>query len=100
MGEIKNLYKSVESKLGRVYQDGANRYNLRCTPLVLQPGQIVWMRNFRLSGAADYYAAKLVPKFVKCKVLRRLFTNVYELGNSDGRNVGTWHIKDIKTHRD
>lgn len=64
--------------------------------MILKQGQVVWKRNFTLSNVADYYASKLAPKFIMCRVKRRVSTNVYELLDINGRNLGTWHIKDLK----
>ncbi|KAJ8962417.1 hypothetical protein NQ317_009037 [Molorchus minor] len=88
----------VQERLRKTYGEVAQRYNrLRRRPVTLSIGQVVWKRNYTLSDAAEYYASKLAPKFIKCRVLKRLSTNVYELADfGTGRSLGTWHIKDIK----
>lgn len=97
--DMQKLFGQVKNRLQKTYGEVAERYNLRRRPLVLRVGQVVWKRNYTLSDAAEYYASKLAPKFIKCKVLRRLSTNVYELTEYEsGRSLGSWHIKDIKVN--
>lgn len=96
MESFREVFDVVKNRLNKAYESSANRYNLRRRPLVLSEGQVVWKRNYTLSNAANYYAAKLAPRFVKCRVGRRVSTNVYELTDMEGRALGTWHIKDLK----
>lgn len=95
--EFQSVFTEVKQRLQKVYSDSAHRYNLRRRPVTLDVGQVVWKRNYTLSDAAEYYASKLAPKFVKCKVLKKISPNVYELADFySGKSVGSWHVKDIK----
>ncbi|XP_018567547.1 uncharacterized protein LOC108908107 [Anoplophora glabripennis] len=94
---MRDVFKTVQERLATFYRESADRYNLRHRPLSLQVGQTVWKKNYTLSDKADYYAAKLAPKFIKCTVVRKISTNVYELVNiGTHRSLGNVHIKDIK----
>lgn len=95
--DVQELCSEVQNKLKQAYDTSADRYNLRRRPLSLDVGQIVWKRNKQLSDAADFFQARLAPKFVKCRVVKKISTNVYELSDFEsGRSYGCWHIKDIK----
>lgn len=95
--EVQKLCSEIQAKLSKAYDSSAARYNLRRRPISLDVGQVVWKRNKQLSDAAGYFQAKLAPKFVKCRVVRKISTNVYELSDfENGRSLGSWHVKDIK----
>ena len=72
-------------------------YNLRARKIEFSVGQIVFRRNFKQSKAADKYNAKLDLKFVKCKVRKKISSFLYELENLQGKRVGVYHTKDIRT---
>ncbi|EFA06500.1 Retrovirus-related Pol polyprotein from transposon 412-like Protein [Tribolium castaneum] len=98
--ELQQLCDIVKMRLDQAYAHSARRYNLRTRPLSLEKGQLVWKRNYVLSKAGDNFAAGLTPKFVKCIVHRRVTSNVYELLDFESRkNLGSWHVKDLKLNR-
>lgn len=92
------LYKEVQDKLARAYERSSATYNLRRRPQEYQEGQIVWRRNHHLSDGANYFNRKLAPAFVKCQVTRRIGNLLYQLQDMEGRDVGKWHVKDLKPH--
>lgn len=96
MESVQGVFDEVRCRLKKAYKNSADQYNLRRRPLNLVDGQVVWKKNYTLSSAADYYAAKLAPRFSKCRVKHKVSTNVYELVDMEGRALGTWHIKDLK----
>lgn len=101
MRELKEVFEDVRRRLNDAYQKSSQRYNLRRRPLRLQQGQVVWKRNFVLSDAANYQAAKLSPKFLKCRVVRKVSDNTYELETvPGGHKVGVWHVQDLKPHHE
>lgn len=98
LATLPSYMQRVQVRLQQAYERSAARYNLRHRPLKLQVGQLVWKRNFSLSDATKYYSSKLAPKYIECRVLKQISQNVYELcRNEDGKNIGNWHIKDLKT---
>lgn len=91
---LRNLCNEVRSRLNKAYEQSSSRYNLRHRPVTLDVGQIVWKKNYCLSDKSNYFSSKLDPK---CKVRKKISTNVYELESLDSRkSLGSWHIKDIK----
>lgn len=76
-------------------------YNLRRRQAdVYLVGERVWKKNYVLSGASKFFASKLAPKYVLCKVTRVLSNLVYQLAeDNDGRALGKWHVKDLKPYR-
>ena len=72
-------------------------YNLRSRPVEFSPGQEVYRRNFAQSDFSNNYNAKLGKKFIKCRILRKLGTALYELVDMNGKKLPyTYHAKDIK----
>lgn len=59
-------------------------------------GDSVWKRTFPLSDANSGFAAKLAPKYQKCKVIRKIGYSSYELEDESGKNVRVFSTKDIK----
>ncbi|KAJ8967981.1 hypothetical protein NQ314_002547 [Rhamnusium bicolor] len=97
--ELQQTYGVVEKRLKEAYKNSANRYNLRRRPVTFNVGDIVMKKNHVLSDAANYFSAKLAPKFVKCKVRSKMSTNVYRLETLDGKKViGDYHVCDLKPY--
>jgi hypothetical protein len=97
LGELKQIFTDVREELQKAHQTNAKHYNLRRRDLELEIGDIVWKRTYKQSDASKYFAAKLAPKYEKCRVVRMLSKLVYELEDENGKTIGKWHIKDIKT---
>lgn len=81
------IRKHVQENLRKSYERGKCRYNLRTRDISYRPGQIVWRKNFKLSDASKYISAKLCPRYIKCKVKRKIGTNSYELTDPNGRSA-------------
>ncbi|KAJ8929025.1 hypothetical protein NQ314_018336 [Rhamnusium bicolor] len=69
----RDICENVKDRLQKSYQQSSARYNLRHRPMSLEPGQIVWKKQYTLSDAANYYSSKLGPKFVKCRKSIKVF---------------------------
>jgi transposase InsO family protein len=92
------LFDVVKQNLELSYQTQAGYYNLRARKKNLEflPGSIVWKKNFQLSNAAAGYAAALGPKYVECRVRRKIGAATYELENMKGKIIGKCHVQDLK----
>ena len=100
LGELAKLYSDVKDRLHTAYERSARQYNLRRRPLEFSVNDRVWKRNFTLSNAANYYSAKLAPKFIPAIVVRKISALTYELKDDSGKNLGVWHVKDLKANPD
>ena len=85
---LEPIYREVQIRLARAYEKSTTRYNLRRRQPQFQVEDTVWKRTYTLSKASEYYSAKLAPKFVKCRIKRKISTLVYELTDEDGKNLG------------
>ncbi|KAG5860651.1 hypothetical protein JTB14_030166 [Gonioctena quinquepunctata] len=87
-------------RLSEAYVKNSRQYNLRKRPGEnYQIGDKVWKKNHVLSNAAEGFAAKLAPAYILCTVHRVISPLVYQLVDKDGKNVGKYHMKDLKRYR-
>ncbi|KAJ8933081.1 hypothetical protein NQ314_014235 [Rhamnusium bicolor] len=93
------IYTDVRRHLAEAYVKNSRHYNLRKRPSEsYKVGEKVWKRNFVLSSRAEHFAAKLAPKFILCTVRKVVSKLVYELTDMNGKNVGRYHVKDLKPY--
>ncbi|KAH8394032.1 hypothetical protein KR215_004380 [Drosophila sulfurigaster] len=90
------IRSQVKEHLHKAYERSRQRYDQRARQLLLTPGQEVWRRNFVLSNFGKAFNAKFAKKFVKCRVVRGVGSNAYELEDLQGRSLGVFHSKDIR----
>jgi transposase InsO family protein len=95
MEELARARDYIKERLTRSYETTKKRYNLRKRLREYKVGDVVWRKNFTLSDASKNYAAKLGKKYVKCKILKRIGTSCYELGDIQGRSLGVFSSKDF-----
>lgn len=55
----------------------------------------MYKKNFKLSNAADNYAAKLGPVYIPCKIIAQHGNSTYELEDEEGRNIGLFAAQDL-----
>lgn len=64
-------------------------------PEIFKIDQKVYKKNFKLSNAADNYAAKLGPVYIPCKIIAQHGNSTYELEDEEGRNIGLFAAQDL-----
>jgi len=88
-------YEKVKENIEAAYKKYSHNYNLRSKTQEYKVNDIVWKKNFVLSNAGENFAAKLAPKFVKCKIIAKNGPNSFELANMSGKSVGIFHAGDF-----
>ncbi|KAI8124987.1 hypothetical protein CVS40_4697 [Lucilia cuprina] len=88
--------QDVKENLERAYNSYRKTYNLRAKEISYKVGFEVYRRNFALSSKAKNFCAKLAPKFLKCRIDKRIGNCYYELSDLKGRKIGTFHAKDLR----
>lgn len=63
---------------------------------MLVPGQEVYRRNTVWSDFGKNINSKFCKKFIKCRVIRPIGNNMFELESLQGKPFGVYHSKDIK----
>lgn len=94
--ELPKLYSDVRRRLRQAYDRSAKQYNRGKRSITFCVGDRVWKKNFTLSNAAQHYSAKLAPKYIPCTVRKVISNLVYVLQDDEGRDIGAWHVKDLK----
>lgn len=95
---LREIQARVSACLTKAYERNAKSYNLRRREVTFQKGEIALRKNYVLSDAAKHFSAKLAPKYVQCRVKQKLSPLAYRLVDMRGKDVGTWHDKDLKPH--
>ena len=90
------IREKIKQNLNKAYEKGARLYNQRSRIVKFVPGQEVYRRNFVQSNFKENINAKFCNKWVKSRVVKPIGNNMYELEDLQGRNVGVYHVKDIK----
>lgn len=93
---LRDVYTTVKQSLKKAHDRNIKYYNDKRRDIEFEVGDEVWKRTYKQSNAGKYFAAKLAPKYEKCKVIRKLSRLVYELEDESGKPLGKWHIKDCK----
>ena len=93
---LPELYVDVRNRMKQAYEKSKRIYNLRKRHIMFDVGDKVWKKNYALSNAAKYFSSKLAPKYIPAVVSKVLANLVYELQDTEGKNLGNWHVKDLK----
>lgn len=94
---MSSIQKKVIENLRLAYEKHSKSYNLRSRVRVFTIGQFVYVRNFVQSKAIEKFAAKLAPKFIKGKIIRKVGNVAFEVENMAGKSIGVYHMKDIRS---
>lgn len=95
--KMSKLHENLMDNIQKAHGKFEKHYNLRSRVRTFTPGQTVYRRLFHLSDASKSFNSKLAPKFAKCKVKSKVSDNRYLLEDLKGKELGTFHTKDIKT---
>lgn len=91
------LYDGIKRKMVKAGERNKKYYDLRRREVTFQIGDKVYRRNFPQSDAANFYAAKLAPKFLgPFVVFKRISPWIYQIKDLDNNFRGQWHVKDLK----
>ena len=94
---IRLIREKVKEQLRKSYQTNQRTYNLRCRPISFSKGDIVYRKNFSLSAKAEKYNAKLAPKYLKTKIVKKEGNSIYYVQDFDGDKIRRYHAGDLKS---
>lgn len=98
LGNLQEIYDKICKGLHQAHERNKKTYNFRKRDIEFFVNDMVWKRNKVLSDAKKDFAKKLAPKYVLCKIKRKLSKLTYELVDENNQNIGIWHIKDLKPY--
>jgi len=94
---LKQIREQVKKNLKKAPEKGRKVYDRKCKLNSFQPGQEVYRRNFCQSDFAKGFNAKLAKKFIKCRVVKKHGSHLYELEDLTGKRIKNYyHAKDLK----
>lgn len=94
---LEKVFTDVRKRLDQAQDRSQRTYNLRRRDVRYEIGDKVWRKEHRLSSAADYFSAKLGPKFSgPYMISKKISPWTYELRDDAGNYKGTWNVKDLK----
>lgn len=96
VGKLRKIFDQVQSSLIKSHNKNCGPYNLRRKNHEFNIGDIVWKRTYYQSNKDNRFSKKLAPKYLKCRIKTKISPLVYELTDMQGKNLGSWHIKDFK----
>lgn len=96
LGCLSSIFNNVQSKLWQAHVKNTSHYNLRRKFAEFDIGDVVMKRAYFLSDKEGRFTKKLAPKFIKARIVEKKSPLVYVLQDMSGKNLGTWHIKDLK----
>lgn len=96
LGYLSNIFDKVQGTLWNAHIKNTEHYNLRRKEYSFNIGDIVWKRTYFQSDKDAHFSKKLAPKYQKCRIKHKRSPLVYELEDMNGRDIGVWHIKDLK----
>ena len=94
--KLRLIRETMKENMHKQYERSAINYNKRARMVRFVPGQEVFKRNFVLSNFSRNINAKFCKKFSKCRIVKILGNNMYELETLRGMPLGIYHAKDIK----
>ncbi|KOB67498.1 putative pol polyprotein [Operophtera brumata] len=92
LGCLSNIFDTVQSKLWQAHVKNTSQYNLRRKFAEFNVGDVVMKRAYFLSDKENQFS----KKFIKAKIITKKSPLVYVLQDMSGKNLGSWHIKDLK----
>lgn len=96
LGFLSSTFDNVQKALYHAHVKNTSHYNLRRKAHEFYVGDIVYKRAYVLSDKDKFFSRKLAPKYIKCRIIKKLSPLVYVLEDMSGKNLGSWHIKDLK----
>lgn len=94
--KLEIIRQKIRENMHGAYERTSERYNKRARHAKFVPGQEVFRRNNILSDFEKNRNSKFCRKFIKCRILKPIGNNMYELENMQGKSIGIFHAKDIK----
>jgi len=91
------IRQQIKKASRKAYEKNVKQYNLRSKPVSYRVGQEVFKRNFHLSQFSNNFNKKLAPQFSKCRVKQKRGNAFYLLETLQGKEIGTYHAKDIRS---
>jgi transposase InsO family protein len=93
---LKQIRNIVQENLRKAHEKSKKYYDLRTRTRQLKVNDSVYVRNFKLSNAANNYSAGIAKNWRPGIITAQTGPNSYEITGMDGKKIGNFDCKDIK----
>lgn len=93
---LQTIRERIKANLHNAFEQSAQHYDRRKRMVNFRPGQEVFRKNHVLSDFKNNINAKFCPKYVKCRIVKPIGNNMFEIENLQGKSLGACHVKDLK----
>ncbi|GBP16026.1 Retrovirus-related Pol polyprotein from transposon 297 [Eumeta japonica] len=94
--KLSHIRERLEKNLERAHEKATKVYNTRAKSIDYRVGQEIFRRNHCLSNAANGINAKFLPKYLKCRIRKKVGNALYEVEDLRGNLIGRIHASDLK----
>ena len=94
--KLTNIHKKIAQNLQVAHEKSSKVYNSRAKAISFREGQELFRKNHQLSVFSKAQNAKFNPKYIKCRIRKRVGNTLYEIEDLKGKFVGVFHGSDLK----
>ena len=92
-GGFAKIVKNLKNAWGK----HEKTYNRKSREVSFKPGQEVFRRNFAQSDFKNNFNAMLAKKFIKCRIVRKIGTALYQLEDLKDKKIPfRYHATDLR----
>lgn len=93
---LKQIRDQVKANLLKAHGKNKKYYDLRTKQRKFKVGDSVYVRNFKLSNAANQYSAGIARNWRPGIITAVINDNAYEITGTNNKVIGIFDVKDIK----
>lgn len=81
----------VKDQLKKAFERIKNTRNRRAGTRTIDVNKDTYLRNQKLSNAAEKYSKKLAPKYIPVEIMKKVGKDTYLVADTDGKYLGKYH---------
>ncbi|XP_037813003.1 uncharacterized protein LOC119604452 [Lucilia sericata] len=93
---LSDIRDKIRENLNAAHEKASKTYNTRSKPVNFVVGQEVFRKNHSQSDFKKGINAKFNPKFIKCRIRKRIGNALYDIEDLQGNYIGKYHASDIR----
>lgn len=87
----KAIREFVKEQLTKAFERIKNTHNNRAGTRSIDMTKDTYLRNQKLSNAAERYSKKLAPKYVPVRITKKVGKDTYLVADMNGKHLGKYH---------
>lgn len=81
----------VKDQLRKAFERIKNTRNRRAGTRIIDVNKVTYLRNQKLSIAAERFSKKLAPKYIPVKITKKVGMDTYLVADTSGKHLGKYH---------